>query len=235
MIPCTVIRHVEIEDLGYLGEACAAGGLACQYVDAQSLTSQTPATATALIILGGPAGAYETERYPYLHHEIELIRRHLDSGTPVLGVCLGAQLLAAACGGRVFPGELGKEIGWADVELTPSGLSDPLWTGFPARFMTFHWHGDTFELPPGAEILARTDKYVQAFRVESNAYGIQFHPEVVPKELASWIRAYRLELELERLTPKDVLNVPNEDDHRRLALRLGENIADWISRTTRGE
>lgn len=140
-------------------------------------------------MLGGPAAAYETEKYPYLAREIELIRRYLDRELPVLGICLGSQLLAAACGGRVYHGQLGKEIGWAEVKLTQSGISDRLWTGFPARFTTFHWHGDTFDLPEGAEVLARTDKYVQAFRMGSNAYGVQFHPEVVPKELASWIRA----------------------------------------------
>ena len=179
-------------------------------------------------MLGGPVSAYETEKHPYLAHEVELIRRYLDRELPVLGVCLGSQLLAAACGGRVYPGELGKEIGWADVELTRSGISDRLWTGFPARFMTFHWHGDTFDLPEGAEVLARTERYVQAFRMGSNAYGVQFHPEVVPKELASWIRAYRLELEREQLTSEDVLNVPSEHDHRKLAFKFGENIAGWI-------
>jgi GMP synthase (glutamine-hydrolysing) len=230
-IPCTVIRHVLIEDLGYLGEALAGGGLGCQYVDAQSVDSHTAVTSDALIVLGGPVGAYEAEKYPYLVDEIGLIRRYLDRGLPVLGVCLGSQLLAAACGGRAYPGELGKEIGWAEVELTETGTADRLWSGFPDRFTTFHWHGDTFELPDGAEVLARSDRYLQAFRLGPNAYGVQFHPEVVPKELESWIRAYRLELERERLTSEDVLNVPNERDHRRLAFQFGENIAAWIRQT----
>ncbi|KPK62477.1 MAG: hypothetical protein AMS21_07515 [Gemmatimonas sp. SG8_38_2] len=227
-IPCTVIRHVEIEDLGYLGEALKAGGVDFQYVDAQSLVGSARHTAAALIVLGGPMGAYETERYPCLAEEIDLIRRHLDSQRPVLGICLGAQLLAAACGAKVYPGKEGKEIGWAEVELTDTGAADPMWTGYPSRFSTFHWHGDTFDLPSGAQVLARTDRYVQAFRLGANACGVQFHPEVVPKELESWISAYHLELERERLSSEDVLSVPDEQAHRALALKFGENIARWL-------
>ena len=227
-IPCTVIRHVEIEDLGYLGEALTAGGVEFEYVDAQSLVESARDTAPALIVLGGPMGAHETERHPCLAQEIDLIRRHLESQVPVLGICLGAQLLAAAYGARVYPGKEGKEIGWAEVELTDTGAADPLWTGFPSRFVTFHWHGDTFDLPSGAQVLARTDRYVQAFRLGANAYGVQFHPEVVPKELESWIRAYHLELERERLSSEDVLNVPDEQVHRALAFKFGENIASWM-------
>jgi GMP synthase (glutamine-hydrolysing) len=182
----------------------------------------------AVIVLGGPLGVYQADEHPFLDREIALIRACLDEGRPVLGICLGAQLLAAAAGARVYPGERGKEIGWAAVELSDAGVADPLWAGFPRRFTTFHWHGDTFDLPDGAELLARTPGYVQAFRLGVHAYGVQFHPEVVPPELESWIVAYRLELERERLRSEDVLLVPDAEAHRELAHKFGENIARWL-------
>jgi GMP synthase (glutamine-hydrolysing) len=226
-ITCTVIRHVAIEDLGYLGEGLSRNGIRFEYLDGESLTAGPPET-QALIVLGGPMGAYEIDRYPYLATVIELIRKQLREQRPVLGVCLGAQLLAAAAGARVYPGTRGKEIGWAEVELSEIGIDDPLWQGFPRRFPTFHWHGDSFDLPDGAESLARTEKYVQSFRLGSLAYGVQFHPEVVPHQLESWIRAYRLELEREKLSSQEVLAVPDAEAHRALASRFGANIAGWL-------
>lgn len=226
---CTVIRHVEIEDLGYIGESLERAGIRSRYVDADSLPDdELTAGGGGLIVLGGPMGVYEADRYPFLDAEIELIQAFLAGERPVLGICLGAQLVAAAAGARVYPGDRGKEIGWAPVQLTDAGLSDPLWAGFPERFQTFHWHGDTFDLPAGAALLARTERYAQAFRLGPTAYGVQFHPEVVPPQLESWIRAYRLELERERLASQDVLGVPDAETHRALALRFGENIAGWM-------
>jgi GMP synthase (glutamine-hydrolysing) len=227
-ITCTVIRHVAIEDLGYLGEGLSRNGIRFEYLDGDSLADDDLPEVETLIVLGGPMGAYETQRYPYLSAVIELIRRQLRDERPVLGICLGAQLVAAAAGARVYPGAKGKEIGWAEVELSGSGTGDPLWKGFPRRFTTFHWHGDTFDLPDGAERLAHTEKYIQSFRLGSHAYGVQFHPEVVPNQLESWIRAYRLELEREKLTSQDVLAVPDDESHRALAFRFGANIADWL-------
>lgn len=173
-------------------------------------------------------GAYETERYPFLKAEIALIRRQLAEERPVLGICLGAQLMAAAAGARVYPGERGKEIGWADVELAAAGCDDPLWEGFPKRFTTFHWHGDSFDIPDGAILLGSSERYPQAFRLGANGYAVQFHPEVVPIELEAWIRAYHLELEREKLTSEEVLAVPNSDVHRQLAYRFAENISRWL-------
>lgn len=187
---------------------------------------------TALIVLGGPTGAYETSRYTFLTAEIELIRRCLGERTPVLGICLGAQLLAAAAGARVYPGKAGKEIGWAEVELSEAGTADALWAGFPRRFATFHWHGDTFDVPAGAEVLASSERYVQAFRLGTRAYGVQFHPEVVPRHLEAWITAYQLELERERLKSEDVLAVPDAPTHRSLALKFGDNVSRWLKAAT---
>ncbi|UCF18242.1 MAG: gamma-glutamyl-gamma-aminobutyrate hydrolase family protein [Gemmatimonadota bacterium] len=227
---CAVVRHVEIEDLGYLGEGLQRGGVEVDYIDAWDLPTEPVPDAAGLVVLGGPMAVYEIDRHPYLAREIELIRRYIHQDRPVLGVCLGAQLLAAAGGARVYPGAEGKEIGWFPVELTAGGREDPLWAGFPTSFTTFHWHGDTFDLPAGAELLARSDRYPQSFRIGRHAYGVQFHPEIVPTALESWIRAYRLELARERLDAEDVLAVPDLQAHRALATRFGKNVATWMHR-----
>lgn len=225
-LSCAVIRHVEIEDLGFLGTALAQGGVRFRYVDAASLPAAIEER--ALIVLGGPMGAYETDRFPYLNAEIQLIRRFLDNGWPVIGICLGAQLLAMAGGGSAHPGQRGVEIGWGPVSLSDDGRQDLLWNGFPRSFTAFHWHADTVQLPADARTLARSERYVQAFAVGHAAYGVQFHPEVVPERLEDWIRAYRLELQRERLPVEAVLRVPDAGQHRRLAARFGANVALWL-------
>lgn len=225
---CDVIRHVEIEDLGYLGETLAEGSVRVRYLDAEALPDDAERSDAALIVLGGPMGVYEADRYPYLTREIELIREALRRDRPTLGICLGAQLLAAAAGGDVRPGSKGKEIGWAEVRLTDVGVADSIWEGFPLSFPTFHWHGDTFELPAGIQLLASSRHYPQAFRVGRSAYGVQFHPEVVPDRLDAWIRAYHLELERERLSPDSILAVPDAERHRELARRFARNVVRWL-------
>ena len=230
-ITCTVIRHVEIEDLGYLGEGLEQGGVAFDYIDARDVSSNPIPDNRGLIVLGGPMSVYDVDRHPYLDAEIQLIRDHVRLGRPVLGICLGAQLLAAAAEARVYPGQQGKEIGWFEIELTPNGYDDPLWAGFPPKFDSFHWHGDTFDLPAGAELLAFSARYTQSFRIDMHAYGVQFHPEVVPAALDSWIRAYHLELARERLQTDDVLDAPDLTTHRALARRFGENVARWLRST----
>jgi GMP synthase (glutamine-hydrolysing) len=122
-----------------------------------------------------------------------LVRRALEAGLPILGVCLGSQVLAAAAGAAVYPGPAGREIGWDEVTLTPEGRLDPLARSLldePSRSSAriFHWHGDTFDLPPGAVRLAFSSRYAnQAFRIGACAYGFQFHFEVDADMIAAWV------------------------------------------------
>lgn len=137
-----------------------------------------------LVVMGGPLGAYEEDKYPFLRKECELLEAVARRGDPVLGVCLGAQLLAKALGARVFPGH-GAEIGFGSITLTPVGQEDPLFAGTGPVLPVFHWHGDTFTLPEGAELLASSAMYPhQAFRFGSRAYGLQFHVE---PDAATWV------------------------------------------------
>lgn len=134
--------------------------------------------ASGLVVLGGPMSVNEQYEYPYLTDEIELIQSAVATGKPVLGVCLGSQLLAAALGASIRPNPV-KEVGWHPVELTDEANGDPLFGGVRASFPAFHWHGDTFDLPTGSVHLAASPLCRhQAFRYGANAYGVQFHLEV---------------------------------------------------------
>jgi len=137
-----------------------------------------PADYAALVLLGGAQAAYETDAYPYLADEIDLARRFKEAGRPVLGFCLGAQLLAIALGGDVHPNAK-KEIGWGDLTLTAEGAADPLFDGLPATFPAFHFHGDYFDTPPGCDNLAATAMTAcQLFRAGPGVYGFQYHAEI---------------------------------------------------------
>jgi len=179
------LRHVAFEDLGSLGPLLAKRGHRVEYIEAAAgdFSGLEEAPPDLLIVLGGPIGVYDEELYPFLGREIALLKARLAAGGPTLGLCLGAQLMARALGARVyFSG--GKEIGWSPLALTPEGRRSPL------RHLdgpVLHWHGDTFDLPPGALHLAATPQTVnQAFAVGTHALGLQFHPEVTAEGLEFW-------------------------------------------------
>jgi GMP synthase-like glutamine amidotransferase len=150
----------------------------------------------AIIVMGGPMGAYEDRAYPWLEPEKRLLREAVGADVPVWGVCLGAQLLAAALGAPVFKGHQ-PEVGLLPVELTPDAAADPVFGAAPARFTTLQWHGDSFDLPAGATLLAESPAYPnQAFRI-GRSYGIQFHVEVSLELATDWgaVPAYADSLE----------------------------------------
>lgn len=146
---------------------------------------------SALFILGGPVSVYENRQY--LRDEERLIQQALRKRMPTLGICLGSQLLAKVSGGSVYKGPK-KEIGWYPVELTNEGISD-IFNGFQRNIKVFQWHGDTYNLPNNAVVLAKSEHFpVQAFKVGS-AVGIQFHLEVSKEMVMDWMREYKSELE----------------------------------------
>jgi GMP synthase-like glutamine amidotransferase len=140
----------------------------------------------AVLVFGGAMHADQDDRHPWLRQENLLIQGLLNAGMPVLGVCLGAQLLAKAAHGTVGPSSE-PEIGWVDVELTPAAADDALLGRLPARFEAFQWHYYTYGLPGGAVELARSAICTQAFRLGRCAWGIQFHAEVTETQIAGWI------------------------------------------------
>lgn len=161
--------------------------------------------AAGLVIMGGPMGVYEHAAYPHLRRELALLERALRAELPVLGVCLGSQLLAAALGAQVTPGPA-KEIGWHDVYLTDEAAADPLFAGAPATFAGFHWHGDVFSLPAGATSLAASARTkVQAFRHGAAAYGLLFHLEVTAAMIEAMVAAFADELRVAKLDGAAIL------------------------------
>jgi GMP synthase (glutamine-hydrolysing) len=147
-----------------------------------------------LIVMGGPMGVYEQDKYPFLLDEMRLIESALTLGRPVLGVCLGSQLLAAALGAEVKQGER-KELGWHAVTLAESAAQDLLFAGVKPEFWPFHWHGDVFSLPRQAVSLASSRQTLcQAFCYGKNAYGILFHLEVTPRQISHMLEDFAEEL-----------------------------------------
>lgn len=142
----------------------------------------------AALVFGGAMNVHEEEVNPWLGGEKTFLRELLSEGTPVLGVCLGAQLVAGAAGGRVRRASR-PEIGWHQVER--SGPGDPVLGPLPDRFLAFQWHSFEFDLPPGATALAGSDVCLQAFRAGARAWGIQFHAEVSRTEVGAWLDDYR--------------------------------------------
>ncbi len=177
-----VIRHELFEGLGTFADAFSAQSVAFTYHDLG--TDDPPPEHDALVIMGGPMSA--NDPLPGLAAELKLIERALGRGLPILGICLGSQLIAKALGAKVYRNpEL--EVGWAPVHLTDAGKADPIFEGIESPATFFHWHGETFDLPSGAEWLAYSEKCRhQAYRYRDNVYGMQFHPEVDAAMIADW-------------------------------------------------
>jgi len=178
-----VIEHAEDEGPGLIGDVATSFGMEVRRLGNADPLPDLGGLA-ALVVMGGPQAVYEPDRR--LRDEVSLIHEGVTRGLPILGVCLGAQLLAAACGAGVRPGERGRELGLGTVTLSGAGRDDPLFDGCAATLPVLHWHGDIFELPRGACHLARSHSYVnQGFRL-GRAYGFQFHLEVDAHLLHDW-------------------------------------------------
>jgi GMP synthase (glutamine-hydrolysing) len=222
----TAVRHVAFEDLGLLEPVLRDAGYAVVTVDAGIDDVTEPITSSDLVIvLGGPIGANDTDRFPFLADELAALRTRVGADRSTLGICLGSQLLARALGADVAPSGH-TEIGYAPLALTPAGERSPLrhLAGTPV----LHWHGDRFAIPAGAQRLAGSagcDN--QAFAV-GNLLGLQFHLEVPPEGVERWLIGYVDSLAAEGIEPNDL---------RRQAAKAGpaliraarEVVAEWLA------
>jgi len=192
-----ILKNIATEGPGTIEDFLVREGVSYTVVDLSSEKVPRTDNFDALVMLGGPMSDNEAELYPYILREEELTREFVDNGKKVFGVCLGAQIMAKALGGRVYKGPK-QEVGWLDIELVDTGIDDRMMnklavhpgTGeFWKRFKVFHWHGETFDLPAGAERLAKSDLYQnQAFRYGNTAYAFQFHIEVREETIYAWMK-----------------------------------------------
>jgi GMP synthase (glutamine-hydrolysing) len=199
-----VFQHVPFEPLGTLDARFRAEGFRIRYVNFARVAEQCPDIRRyhGLIVLGGPMSANDVEHYPHLDIEQAVIRQAVDAGIPVLGICLGAQLIALSLGGQLRRNPV-KEIGWFDVSPTEEGQSDALFSKFAATEKIFQWHGDTFTLPHGAQHLAESEACTnQAFRFGDNVYGFQFHLEADQALIERWLQTPVMRNELAELRPR---------------------------------
>lgn len=226
------LRHVAFEDLGSFEAPLRAAGYEIEYVEMaeRDPAALDPLAPDLLVVLGGPIGVYDHEAYPVVEAERRLLEARLGAGRPTLGICLGAQLIAAALGARVYPGPA-KEIGWSALDLTPDGRNHPLAAleGVPV----LHWHGDTFDLPEGCDLLASTPLCRnQAFARGPDVLGLQFHPEAMASRFEYWLIGHASELATAGINPKTL-----REDARRYAKGLEQAgaamLRDWLAGLSR--
>lgn len=185
-----VLQHVAHEILGTLNPLLKAAGFRIKYVNFDRDPDATPSMEkyNGLIVLGGYMGVYEAHKYPHLLHEMHVIEQALKKDVPVLGICLGSQLIAHVLGGRVSKGDV-PEIGWTPVKLTEEGRKENLFEDFREEEFIFQLHQDTFDLPHSAVHLATSSTYSsQAFKFGEKVFGLQYHLEVDEAMIMRWLR-----------------------------------------------
>lgn len=202
------IRHVEIEHLGEFERILKDMGYIFEYFDVwrDDIGKLNIKNFDGFIILGGYMGVYEQDRYPFLKNTFHIAENALEYNKPLIGVCLGSQVLAHVLGAKVFKGPK-KEIGWFEVFKVGD---DEIFKDFPERFVTFHWHGDTFDLPKGAKRVFSSDIYQNQCFVYGKAVGIQFHLEVNTQMVELWADEYKNELESEGIEVSKIINQPHQ-------------------------
>lgn len=224
-----VLRHVQFEDLGTFGPALEGAGYAIRYmtVGDSGFPGEDPIRSDLLIALGGPIGVYEDGIYPFLKAEREFITKRLETKRPTLGICLGAQLIAASFGASVIPAGV-KEIGFAPIDLTDAGWASPL--RHLEGVSVLHWHGDTYTLPQGATNLASTSLVQQqAFSIGESILGIQFHPEAeTGPRFERWLVGHAAELAAAGI---DVPGLRHDAQRygKNLELAAGALLEEWLA------
>ncbi|MET3566864.1 GMP synthase (glutamine-hydrolyzing) [Leifsonia sp. 563] len=224
-----ILQHDPSIHLGNIGPVLTEHGYDLRIVDVttEDVSAIDPAEADLVVVLGGEMGAYQTDEFPFLEQEKELLRERIAAERPVLGVCLGAQLMAGALGEQVYKGET-TQIGYRRVEPTTAGTDSPIrhFDGVPV----VEWHGDTFELPEQATLLASSSDYSnEAFAIGGFALAVQFHPEVTDEMHEAWVADGYNELDELAIDP-DALRRDREMYSARMQEASRAAFSEWLER-----
>ena len=185
-----IFRHMLDNDIGTRAHVLGERGIEFEVIDTfdNSIENFDALKPDLLIVLGGACGVYQENLYPFIGDEKRIIKQRLDQDKPVLGICLGAQLMAAAMGEKVYKGSQGSEIGWHTIDVNNSGMDTPVRHFAADKTRVMQWHGDTFDLPQNAVLLASSPLYPhQVFQVGQCSLGFQCHVEVDQKTVRSWL------------------------------------------------
>lgn len=221
------IRHIAFEDLGSFAEVFTRHNYRIEYRDAgvQGIDFAEVASADILVVLGGPISANDHQLYPYLADEVELISARLQSNRPMIGICLGAQLMAQALGARIYAAPQ-PEIGLAPLTMTDAGEESAMRSFKDVDVL--HWHGETFDLPLGADRLASTAICInQAFSLGPNIIGLQFHPEAGGGDFERWLIGHHVEL-MQHGIDIDALRKSHAAAQEVLANAADRFLSDWL-------
>jgi GMP synthase (glutamine-hydrolysing) len=224
------IRHVHFEDCGTLADVLHARGFEIRYIEPwrENLRDLDILTPDLVVGLGGPVAVYEADRYPWIADELHFLERRLAARRPVLGICLGAQMLAHVLGARVFGGR--KELGWAPLQLTPAGQTSVIAPLAGDQTSMLHWHGDTFDLPNGAQLLASTEQVAhQAYSWERFVLAFQCHPELRHEDIESWLVGHACEISASSGVSVERLRSDTRRLGPTLAARAKSAFTGWLA------
>lgn len=224
------IQHIGYEDLGSFEPILKARSfevkyLCSQHVDYKGLFAYDP---DLIIDLGGPMGVYEDEKYPWIHDELKFISERIECEKPLMGICFGAQMIARALGAKTYQGAQGKEIGWSKISVNDDGMKTPFKYFDEAHTHMLHWHGDTFDLPDGAVLLASSTQYQkQAYSYGDHVFAMQCHPEITESKLRLWYSASKDQI-IEVGTTVEALQKDAEQYGETLRVQTEKFLNEWL-------
>ncbi|MCQ4574688.1 MAG: type 1 glutamine amidotransferase, partial [Candidatus Brocadiales bacterium] len=220
-------KHVPFDGAGNLGEFMQQNNIPYRELNIfEGEYVENPGDFSAILTMGGTMDVNEEDRYPFLEWEHKFLEKAMEEGVPLLGICLGAEMLSYVSGGEVTR-EAVKQVGWYEIWLTEDGRKDPLFEGLPEKFVVFLCHSDKFSIPPGGERLAESrddPNEVFTFRLDRITYGLQFHPEVTTQIINDWVGTYKGQLTGQRIEEIKNQTRKNLTNFKRHAERIARNF-----------